>query len=113
LQRPEKYWFRAEEIYGGCDGRKRDKSVKLKVVVMVVFMVKAEERESERALRGHVACGSKGQTTGVLGYVHVCKDMVGILYKLIPLFSNYLFFFLQSPAATDAKEAAQGTCPPT
>jgi hypothetical protein len=67
--------------------------VKLKVVVMGVFMVKVEERESERALRGHVACGSKGQTTGVLGYVYVCKDMVGILYKLIPLFSNYLFFF--------------------
>jgi hypothetical protein len=49
LQRPEKYWFRAEEIYEVVMGG-RDKSVKLKVVVMGVFMVKAEERESERAL---------------------------------------------------------------
>ena len=39
--------------------------------------MKKVERERERERDSHVECGGKGQTTGVLGYVYVRKDMVG------------------------------------
>lgn len=57
-----------------------------------VFMMKFErEREGERV--SHVACGSKGQTTGVLGYVYVARTWwepspLGLLFYVGPPIDN-------------------------
>ena len=58
-----------------------------------VFMMKLErEREREREVMTHVECRSKGQTTGVLGFVFLCKDIVGA--KTIGFYSSMLVLLL-------------------